>query len=166
MTYFLEYLLENYIIPGQVEAWICITDLTGVGLTSLPYGKLKALFSFMQNNYRARLYRGYTINAPWAFKMVWATIKGFLEETTVMKIKISSWSGDESMKEHINLSQIEKKYGGNSENITIFWPPHASNQNILLDNEDPSKVLISLEEYHQKLSSGSLAGYKLMSKLD
>lgn len=37
MTYFSEYLLDNALLPGQIENWIMITDLTGIGLTNLPF---------------------------------------------------------------------------------------------------------------------------------
>jgi len=124
MTFFLEDLINNYLLPGQVETWVCITDLNGIGLTNVPYTMLKTLFGFMQNNYRARLYRGYNINSPWAFTFVWKTVKGFLEPTTVMKIKVSSGPSEYSMKEHINMSQLEKKYKGNAENATCFWYSH------------------------------------------
>lgn len=36
-TYFIEHILENAILPGQVENWIIITDLDGIGLTNVPY---------------------------------------------------------------------------------------------------------------------------------
>lgn len=37
LAYFIEYMLENAILPGQVENWVTITDMTGVGLTNVPY---------------------------------------------------------------------------------------------------------------------------------
>jgi len=63
---------------------------------------LKEVFGFLQNNYRARLYRGYTVNAPWTFTVVWKGIKAFVEETTALKINISSKPGHDKMWTHIN----------------------------------------------------------------
>ena len=82
---------------------------------------LKEVFGFLQNNYRARLYRGYVVNAPWAFSMLWSTLKMFVEQTTAMKISISTSNFDEKMKGHINLKQLEKRYGGEAETPTAFW---------------------------------------------
>lgn len=76
---------------------------------------------FLQNNYRARLYRGYTVNAPWTFSAIWGAVKMFMEETTVMKINISSQNSDPKMFAHINKSQIEKTYGGTQEPVTQYW---------------------------------------------
>ena len=62
----------------------------------------KEIFAFMQNNYRARLYKGYIVNAPWTFSAVWAAVKNFIEETTAMKISVTSSAADAKMLTHIN----------------------------------------------------------------
>lgn len=36
MTCFSEYMVDNALLPGQVENWIIINDLTGVGITNFP----------------------------------------------------------------------------------------------------------------------------------
>lgn len=36
ITYVLVYVIENLMLPGQVENWIFIIDLNKVGLTNLP----------------------------------------------------------------------------------------------------------------------------------
>ena len=61
----------------------------------------------MQKNYRARLYKGYALNAPWSFSMAWTGVKVLLEETTVFKIKLTTSKLDDNMLEHLNLSQME-----------------------------------------------------------
>ena len=38
LAYFIEYMLDNAILPGQVENWVIITDMKDVGMTSIPYG--------------------------------------------------------------------------------------------------------------------------------
>lgn len=76
----------------------------------------------MQNNYRARLFRGYILNAPWTFTAVWTAVKQFIEETTAIKINITSGSTEKKMFSHINKKQLEKKYGGEKEDIKEFWP--------------------------------------------
>jgi CRAL/TRIO domain len=68
---------------------------------------LKEVFGFLQNNYRARLYRGYTVNAPWSFSVVWTACKAFVEETTALKINISTKKGDANMWNHMHVSQVE-----------------------------------------------------------
>ena len=36
ITYFLEYVIANMLLPGQVENWVVIGDLGGQGITDLP----------------------------------------------------------------------------------------------------------------------------------
>lgn len=79
------------------------------------------VLKFLQNNYRARLYRGYTVNAPWSFTGIWNIAKMFMEETTVMKISIKSQNTDPNMFTHINKSQVETTYGGTAEPVTSYW---------------------------------------------
>lgn len=108
-------------LPGQVENWIFIVDMKGVNVTSVPYKMLKEVFGFMQNNYRAMLYKAYVLNAPWTFSALWKLAKTLLEETTQMKITITSSNQEEKMLGHINPFQLEKRYGGQSEECAIFW---------------------------------------------
>lgn len=84
----------------------------------------------------------------------------FVEETTSQKINVSSKNGDEKMWSHIHKSQVEKKYGGNGEDQTVFWPPAQVSQDYLLETDQASEVLISKEEYAQRKSAGQLALYK------
>jgi hypothetical protein len=44
ITYFLEYIIENLLLPGQVENWVIIQDLNGMGVTSLPLGVRFSLY--------------------------------------------------------------------------------------------------------------------------
>lgn len=37
VTYFLDYIVLNLFLPGQVENWIVMTDLNGVSMMGIPY---------------------------------------------------------------------------------------------------------------------------------
>lgn len=95
----------------------------------------------MQNNYRARLYKGYILNAPWTFSAVWTVVKQFIEETTAMKIVITSSSTDAKIKTHISTEQLEKRYGGEEDNLTQFWPPTLNKNDVWVTGDVPSKIL-------------------------
>ena len=43
MTYFCEYIMDNMLLPGQVENWNMITDFNGVGVTDVPYSVLEGV---------------------------------------------------------------------------------------------------------------------------
>ena len=121
---------------------------------------LKEVFGFLQNNYRARLFRGYTVNSPWSFSMVWKAVKVFMEETTQLKINISSSGSDEKMWIHINKSQVEQRYGGSAEDLTEFWPPKIGSVDYFTEQDNAGDLLISKEEYKQKLDAGELKLYR------
>jgi len=73
-------------LPGQVENWVFIVDLKGMGLTSLPLGALKKMLGFLSHSYRGRLKTLYILNTPTSIWIPWNIAKGFLEENTIKKI--------------------------------------------------------------------------------
>ena len=95
----------------------------------------------MQNNYRARLYKGYIVNAPWTFSTIWTAVKQFIEESTAIKISMISGSTDAGMKTHISAEHLEIKYGGEEENLTVFWPPTPNTNDVFVSGDVPSKIL-------------------------
>ena len=38
LTFFLEYILENLMLPGKVENWVLISDMNGLNVATVPYG--------------------------------------------------------------------------------------------------------------------------------
>jgi len=42
-TFIIEYVIHNFMIPGQVENVLMIVDLKGMGLFNLPFGLIKAV---------------------------------------------------------------------------------------------------------------------------
>ena len=126
-------------LPGQVENWVFIIDLNKTGLTDLPYSVLyiyififipyflffkllQKIMSYMQNNFRSRLYVMYIVQAPSAINFMWGMMKGFLEENTQRKIQIMKHIVPENLFKHTNKEQIEVKYGGFSPTKTSnYW---------------------------------------------
>jgi hypothetical protein len=75
----------------------------------------------LQNNFRARLYKMYTINAPSSIYWAWKLIKPLMEESTASKITFVKENTTEDMWLHINKSQVEKRFGGSAANVAEFW---------------------------------------------
>lgn len=119
---------------------------------------LKDVFSFMQNNFRGRLFRAYVLNAPWTFSTVYSGIKVFMEDSTASKIVVTSDSTDKLIETHINLQQLEIKFGGKSPDIVQFWPPKLPEGDFFVPT-NPTR-LVSPEEYKQLHQSGKLSGCK------
>ena len=87
---------------------------------------MKKIMDFSQKNYRGRLYRAYIVNTPFTINALWSGVKSFLEETTVQKIQFHKSNTCEEMFTHINKDQIEKRFGGNANNLKDkFWYVYA-----------------------------------------
>ena len=51
-------------LPGQVENWVVIYNLGGMGLTEIPITSIKTTTNKMSANYGGRLFKMFTVNAP------------------------------------------------------------------------------------------------------
>jgi len=126
--FFLDYVIDNMFLPGQVENWVTITDMGNMGLSDLPINvsptqQLRKLIEILQQNYRCRLAHNYVLNAPTSVTVVWAIIKKFIDRDTVERISITGKRSDPSLLQLFNPRQVEEHYGGTAPNLTQFWPP-------------------------------------------
>lgn len=123
IRYLLDLIIEEMMIPGQVENWVSITDMGKMGLTDLPISQLKRIIEVLQDNYKCRLGFNVVVNAPTSVNLIWAVVKRFMDKDTAEKISITGKSTDPLLQRHFHPSQIEEKYGGLAPNLSLFWPP-------------------------------------------
>lgn len=116
-----EEIIRSMFIPGQVENWIVIYDLGGMGITDIPISAIKGSTQKMSQNYGGRLYKMFVVNAPGTIYFTWKMVSAFLDPVTVEKIKISKSSTQKSMLDCMDHSQFEQKYGGKQPNRSEFW---------------------------------------------
>ena len=128
--YVSEYVKEHIFVPQKVENWIFIIDLANIGIFKLPLNSLKDLGYTLEKNYRTKLYRLYTVNAPWTITVIYGFIKAF-DKNIQKKIMISKTHSVPEMFNHINKSQIEIKYGGTMPDMNNCWPFKDDNDNVL-----------------------------------
>ena len=146
LAYFLEYMIENMCIPGQVENWNIILDVINFSMLFIPK-ELKTIFNALMNNYRCRLYVMYIVNVSPVLNFLWSTIKNVLDANTEKKIKLLKNSEINQIFTFINPEQVEEKFGGKARNIESHYFPHIiPSNNFLLDN-DPSDKILSTEKY-------------------
>ncbi|KAM3138173.1 hypothetical protein pb186bvf_009636 [Paramecium bursaria] len=161
LTVFLEYLLDKWMLPGQIENWITVLDLGGLGIAKLPAQQLQKLMTYLSNNYRQRMYRCYVVNCNKTLTLSWSMIKGFLDETTVKKISFYNNQTPQPLFEHTHCSQVEIKYGGSSIDKTEYWPPRT-----VSDTYHITKInLISEDQYKQNYEQGKLKNNKVCQEL-
>jgi hypothetical protein len=116
-----EEVMAKMFIPGQVENWIIIYDLGGMGVTDIPISAIKGSTQKMSQNYGGRLYKMFVVNAPGTIYFSWKMVSAFLDPVTVEKIKISKNNTDKTMFDNIDPSQVEQKYGGKQPNRVSYW---------------------------------------------
>jgi CRAL/TRIO domain len=156
LCFLLEYAVQKLMIPGQIENWVVITDLNGVGLTKLPISEIRSIIKVLQDNFRCRMIVNYILNAPSSLFFIWSVVKKFIEEHTIKKIKIIKESVANEMKNHFSRTQYEKKYGGLAPNATNFWPPCFPGAPFEVEGEAPDKYLTDIDtynEYNAKMAS-------------
>ena len=146
MTYFFEYVMRNYLIPGQVENWVAIIDVAETGLLSL-IGTLKKSFTFLSDTYRSRMFVCYVCRIPGSLSILWGIVKRFLEEETVKKINFFDEQTIPPLLDFCNPEQLEVKFGGTLPNIGDghFWPPREVCPNYKMPGKESH--LMTREQY-------------------
>ena len=152
VIFFMEYVVNNLLIPGQVENWNIITDLNGVSIITLP-SDMKKFMSILQANYRCRLYVNYIIGMGMFIRGIWALISSMLDETTVRKVRILSTSTMNEIVSFINPEQVEQKFGGTADNVipggNNIFPPVIPSRNFLTKDQDKETLLVSEGRYKE-----------------
>lgn len=180
IIYLIDYMIQNILIPGQVEQWITIADLRNTSILTMP-SDLRKLFYVLQFHYRARLHALYVVGMSPILNALWTIIRNLIDSHTNRKIKFIKDKNKDEIFEYINREQIEEKYGGFAPNVTEvdgFFPPIMPSSNYLKDFDDKEDMLVSEEKYKEKYENGQLtiltpfyeeiysSYYKRMSKCD
>ncbi len=116
IIYFLNYIIQYHLIPGQLENWIIISDLHNVGITEL--GDFKKILDIM-SKFRGRVYRNFVIRMGRLLKFSLKGVLNLVGTTSLKKIKILDTDEIfENLSEYINPYYIPKTYGGYSIEIS------------------------------------------------
>ena len=124
-TYFLDHVVNKAMIPGKIESWVAIFDLTNVGTTQISNKNIQQVVKVMQRNYPGRLYKFFGIEVSMVFRAMWGLAHKFVDDFTKLKMSIHGDGSDYApeMLKLIAPENLQKKYGGTAENVTQFWPP-------------------------------------------
>jgi hypothetical protein len=156
---FMEYIIKNLLIPGQVENWNIITDLNGVSLVFFP-SDMKKIMGVLQSNYRCRLYVNYLLGMGSILRGIWNIIKGMLDETTVRKVRILDDKNTSEIFTFIHEDQVEQRFGGKAKDVVPglhnCFPPIMPSKHFLKNNQTKENVLISETEYKRRHLNGNL----------
>ena len=115
---FVKYLMRHIFIPGQVENWIMIADLSNVSFWKPPTKILK-IFNFLQSKYLCRLSTLYIYGMNYILSMCWKIVKKLIDERTASKFNFISGQDDikNLVLDKIHPSQLEQRFGGTAEDV-------------------------------------------------
>ena len=150
-AFLFQYIVNNMLIPGQIENWIMILNFEGTSPLSLP-DTVKQLIKTLSENFLARLYKCFVFGMSFLINFLYKIICNFLEEVTIQKITVLEKKNINKLFEIIRADNIEKKFGGNAPDAIIglpnsLFPPRMPSNYFLKEEEDPNKILITEEEY-------------------
>lgn len=124
-TYFLDHVTTKAMIPGKIESWVALFDLSNVGSTQISNKNIQQVVKVMQRNYPGRLYRFFGIEVTMLFRAMWAVAHKFVDDFTKQKMSIHGEKSDYAPEilKIVSEDCLQKKYGGTADNLTQFWPP-------------------------------------------
>ena len=124
LVYFMNYIVNYMLIPGQVENWFLICDLNNVGLSKLFL--FKKIFSTL-SKFRGRVIKNYLLNLS-SFLRVSA--KGILNilGSSAKKLVVVEKSNFNIIQEFILPENLQKKHGGTATDLipgfNNLFPPN------------------------------------------
>jgi hypothetical protein len=137
--YFIEFLIQKCLIPGRIENWNIIVDCHDLSMTKIPWD-LQNLFKNIKGVYRCRLYKLYLLNLTGVFNFIWNICVKLIGQTIEKKAtKIETDKGKyTNLFKLINKNQVEKKYGGNADNVEIgkYFPLSFQNNEYYSESEE------------------------------
>lgn len=150
--FLLEYVKNYLMIPGQVEEWVIISNMTNCSLITFP-DELKAFSGEMQENYRCRLSRLYVVGLSFLMRFLLKMLMSFLEETTQKKFRVLG--NNSELLETINSGILESFFGGSTKVATKKFPPEFdttledhgcsrdSTKNFIVDNDTYKSLVLT-----------------------
>ena len=155
-----QFVLNNMMIPGQIECWNLLISLKGAHVLSLPE-HIKKLIPAMNEGFISRLHKNYIIGMTFFLRVLFKVVCAFLHESTIKKIKILSGKKDQTLFEEIRKDNVEEYFGGTAPDVhfgeeNALFPPRMPSDKFMLDSDNPQNILISEEEYIKKYNDGEI----------
>ena len=130
------YIIEQLCIPGKVENWIFTSDLGGLSLSKLPSKHLKKFTLEAQDHLKCRIRKFYYFNTTFGLRAIYALISPFLDKAIKEKTFMTKEPYCDELLEFAHPSQVEKRFGGDAEDVEVFWPPFCPSEEYGHDEDD------------------------------
>ena len=95
------------------------------------------------------LCKSYYVNVGWDTRMFYAAISWVIDPVTKQKISLTAERDPAELKLMYHPSQLEKRFGGEAETPTNFWPPYIGEK--FFPNDDTSHLDLMDEKTYLKV---------------
>jgi hypothetical protein len=148
ILFFMNYIVNYMLIPGQIENWILICDLEDVGVGKLP--QFKNILSTL-SKFRCRTIKNYILHLSGVIKFAAKNMLSLLGSASAKKLVIVDSKNLKIIQELIRKDNLQEKHGGIAPNVTygednLFPPTVPSNEYI---KEGEQLNIVSPEQYKE-----------------
>ena len=148
ILFFMNYIVDYMLVPGQIENWILICDLKDVGISKLP--QFKSILSSL-SKFRCRVIKNYILHLGGFIKAAAKSILSLMGSASAKKIVVVEKKNLEIIQEFIRKENLQQKYGGLAPNViygddNLFPPVVPSNEYI---KEEENINIVTPEVYKE-----------------
>lgn len=122
--FIIEYMLKNMFLPGQIENYVVIIDVNKLGVSEIPKATLSKIIECLSKGYRYRTKRMFILNTTFSINLAWKVIESFMAGHMKNKMLMTDKHTSPELVNGFHPSQLEKKFGGQADDLTEFWPPY------------------------------------------
>ena len=148
LLFFMSYIVNYMLVPGQIENWFLICDLKNIGVTKMSlFSKILSALS----KFRCRVIKNYILNLSGFVKFALSSVLSVLGSSSAKKIVIVKENQLEVMQEFILKENLQEKHGGISPNLipgeNNLFPPVVPSEFYKKPNEKLN--IVTPEEYKE-----------------
>ena len=148
LLFFMNYIVNYMLVPGQIENWFLICDLKNIGVTKMSlFSKILSALS----RFRCRVIKNYILNLSGFVKFALSSVLSVLGSSSAKKIVIVKENQLEVMQEFILKENLQEKHGGISPNLipgeNNLFPPVVPSEFYKKPNEKLN--IVTPEEYKE-----------------
>ena len=146
-------MMDTLLVPGKWENWQVILDLESLAVFKLPIKFSIKFLELSQEHEKWRTCCFFLVNVTFAIRAFYRIVSPFLDNKIKEKLIMSKDNTHPKILELIHPSQVEKKYGGEAENLECYWPPKYISDEY---GHDPNYVKDSIQEDISDLSDSEI----------
>jgi hypothetical protein len=84
--FLMEYMKKYMFLPGQIEQWVVLNNMSKLAIKELPRKEMGALVTMLNKNYMYVLAKSWNINCTTFQSLCWKVFELFLDKETSSKI--------------------------------------------------------------------------------